>query len=435
MTHECALEARSYECDSYGHVNNAVYLNYLEFARHQFMRQAGVRYEELRARGYGLVVTRVRIDFKAPVRYGEGLRVLTVPLSKGRAQLHLQPARLSGGGPGRGRRGHLGLHRSGRAARASAPGAGHTGAGAVKIGAHLQTFLVRSLAQSLTTELMEQLAGRILPDYDLHRQSGFPPQLPIPQRDAAQLIVRDMVRKGQLRRFVEALIEVERNGIMGRAVAMRFLPRVIDEIESLGFIYKEEYGQFVEGGKGAKTRGWGVLQEGSTYEFSFLRMDIAGNTKLVRKYPKAEVLRAYADLRGLLAGIVEARDGRIWHWEGDGGIAAFLFGAKNVQAVLSGMEMLLELFMYNLFRCTFAGDLHIRLAVHTGPCQYLANFKEIRSDTLRRLETMEGRFAATDSLILSPGVFSDMGTKLERFFRPVEASERSTLHQYSLGWE
>jgi acyl-CoA thioester hydrolase len=84
MTHECALEARSYECDSYGHVNNAVYLNYLEYARHQFMRQAGVRYDDLRARGYGLVVTRVRIDFKAPVRYGEGLRVLTIPLSKGR---------------------------------------------------------------------------------------------------------------------------------------------------------------------------------------------------------------------------------------------------------------------------------------------------------------------------------------------------------------
>jgi hypothetical protein len=244
-----------------------------------------------------------------------------------------------------------------------------------------------------------------------------------------------MVRKGQLRRFVEALIEVERNGIMGRAVAMRFLPRVIDEIESLGFVYKEEYGQFVEGGQGAKTRGWGVLQEGLTYEFSFLRMDIAGNTQLVRKYPKAEVLRAYADLRGLLAAIVERRDGRIWHWEGDGGIAAFLFGAKNVQAVLSGMEMLLELFTYNLFRCTFAGDLHVRLAVHTGPCQYLANFKEIRSDTLRRLETMEGRFAATDSLILSPGVFSDMGTKLESFFRPVGAAERSTLYQYSLGWE
>ena len=45
MTHECELEARSYECDAYGHVNNAVYLNYLEVARHEFMRHAGIRFD------------------------------------------------------------------------------------------------------------------------------------------------------------------------------------------------------------------------------------------------------------------------------------------------------------------------------------------------------------------------------------------------------
>jgi acyl-CoA thioester hydrolase len=86
MTCECALEARSYECDVHGHVNNAVYLNYLEHARYDFMRQAGIRYEELRARGYGLVVSRIRIDFKSPVRRGDGLRVLTAPLAKDRVR-------------------------------------------------------------------------------------------------------------------------------------------------------------------------------------------------------------------------------------------------------------------------------------------------------------------------------------------------------------
>ena len=299
----------------------------------------------------------------------------------------------------------------------------------------LQNFLAQSLGQSLTVELMQRLAARVIPEYDLHRQSGFPPQIPITQRDAAQVIARDMVRKGQVLRFAEVLMEVERNGVMGRSVSMRFLPRLIDLLESIGFVFKEEYGQFVEGGAGARTRGWGVLQEGSTYEFSFLRMDIAGNSELVRKYPKSEVLRAYGDLRKLLSAIVERRDGRIWHWEGDGGIAAFLFGPKNVQAALAGMEVLLELFMYNLLHCTFAGDLHVRLAVHTGPCQFLGHFKEIRSDTLHRLETLEGHFAAPDSLILSPGVYSDLGSKLASFFNPVALADRQTLYQYSLGWE
>ena len=35
------FKVRSYECDSYGHVNNAVYLNYLEFARMSALEENG----------------------------------------------------------------------------------------------------------------------------------------------------------------------------------------------------------------------------------------------------------------------------------------------------------------------------------------------------------------------------------------------------------
>jgi len=305
----------------------------------------------------------------------------------------------------------------------------------MKASARLQDYLVQALAQSMTVDVMEQLAGRVIPDYDLYRQSGFPPNIPIPQRDAAIRIVDDVVRQGQLRRFAEVLIDVDRNGIMGRAVAIRVLPKIIGEIEDLGFVFKEDYGLFVEAGGGRKTKGWGVLQEGLSYEFSFLRMDIVGNTRLVRKYPQSEIQKAYSDLQSQFTAIAERREGRLWHWEGDGGIAAFYFGAKNVQAALTGMEMVLELFMYNLFHCPFSEDLHIRLAVHTGPCQFLTSFEDIRSDTLRRLEMIESQFAATDSLMITPGVYSDMGTKLESFFRVVRITKRNLLYQYKLGWE
>lgn len=37
--HETAIEVRGYELDSFGHVNNSVYLNYIEEARWQFCRE------------------------------------------------------------------------------------------------------------------------------------------------------------------------------------------------------------------------------------------------------------------------------------------------------------------------------------------------------------------------------------------------------------
>ena len=64
--HTCSLSVRSYECDSYGHVNNAVYLHYLEYARHQYLRDIGVSIPELREFGYGLLVAKVSIEYRRP---------------------------------------------------------------------------------------------------------------------------------------------------------------------------------------------------------------------------------------------------------------------------------------------------------------------------------------------------------------------------------
>ena len=39
MVHEFYFEVRGYELDSFGHVNNSIYLNYLEEARWQFLKE------------------------------------------------------------------------------------------------------------------------------------------------------------------------------------------------------------------------------------------------------------------------------------------------------------------------------------------------------------------------------------------------------------
>ena len=82
MKHESRLVVRSYECDANGHVNNAVYLNYLETARVDFLRSVGVTYRELRERGFGLMVVRICIDFKDEARMDDALLVVTEPIKR-----------------------------------------------------------------------------------------------------------------------------------------------------------------------------------------------------------------------------------------------------------------------------------------------------------------------------------------------------------------
>lgn len=69
------MDVRDYECDMQGIVNNAVYQNYLEWARHQYLRSRGVDFADLTARGIIVVVTRVELDYLTSLRSGDEFRV------------------------------------------------------------------------------------------------------------------------------------------------------------------------------------------------------------------------------------------------------------------------------------------------------------------------------------------------------------------------
>jgi acyl-CoA thioester hydrolase len=65
------MHVRDYECDIQGIVNNGVYQNYLEHARHQYLKAKGIDFAELAAQGINLVVVRAELDYKFPLESGD----------------------------------------------------------------------------------------------------------------------------------------------------------------------------------------------------------------------------------------------------------------------------------------------------------------------------------------------------------------------------
>lgn len=62
------FSVRDYECDLQGIVNNANYQHYLEHTRHEFLISKGVSFSALHKDGIDLIVTRVEIDYKYPLK-------------------------------------------------------------------------------------------------------------------------------------------------------------------------------------------------------------------------------------------------------------------------------------------------------------------------------------------------------------------------------
>jgi len=82
---ETSLKVRSYECDMYGHVNNATFLNYCEFSRVEFLEKIGYTLTSLKRAGFLLPIVKIEIEYKKPVYAGDVLNLTVKWLRRGRS--------------------------------------------------------------------------------------------------------------------------------------------------------------------------------------------------------------------------------------------------------------------------------------------------------------------------------------------------------------
>lgn len=86
-TFSLEFSVRDYECDIQGVVNNANYQHYLEHARHEYMISKGISFSKLHEEGLDLIVTRVEIDYKYPLRSHDKFVVKLFLQREGNAKL------------------------------------------------------------------------------------------------------------------------------------------------------------------------------------------------------------------------------------------------------------------------------------------------------------------------------------------------------------
>jgi acyl-CoA thioester hydrolase len=90
--HTSRFEARSYEIDSYRHLNNGVYLAWFEHARLQFLQSLGFSYDLFADRQQWIVVARTEVDFRAPLHAGDTVELSTEVVALGRSSVRFRQA-------------------------------------------------------------------------------------------------------------------------------------------------------------------------------------------------------------------------------------------------------------------------------------------------------------------------------------------------------
>jgi len=74
---ETVITVRTPELDSFGHVNHAVFLNYLEHARYLALIEAGFSWSSLDDENWQIYVVRIEVDYLAQATRGNELLIRT----------------------------------------------------------------------------------------------------------------------------------------------------------------------------------------------------------------------------------------------------------------------------------------------------------------------------------------------------------------------
>lgn len=88
--YHCSIEVRGYELDSFGHVNNSVYLNYLEFARWKMLEQEGITLQKIQREQLWPIISAIEIKYLRPSFMGDLLEVRTRVVGSSKARFEIE---------------------------------------------------------------------------------------------------------------------------------------------------------------------------------------------------------------------------------------------------------------------------------------------------------------------------------------------------------
>lgn len=294
----------------------------------------------------------------------------------------------------------------------------------------------KTLYESISADMMVRFVRLLDPEYDLHARSGIPENYPITNQMAATRIVQDIIDDGRFIDFIETLVRIDADGYMGRPYPIKGLSQIVKTLSLDGFLFDRATRQFFENAKERASPDWGRLRDGDEIQAGVLRLDLVGSSAMVNRNSAEHIERAYADLRSIVQRSVHARYGRLWLWEGDGALAAFVFGQKERSTVLAGMEILNELFFYNKLDNPLAEPLHVRIAAHAGPIVYRDQPMElVKNETIREVAQIESRSTPTDTLSASANLFLSIDRVIQERFDPEQQTGGDKIRYYAINLE
>jgi class 3 adenylate cyclase len=289
----------------------------------------------------------------------------------------------------------------------------------IKIPSSLVIHFTNLIAKNFSAEEIDLLGKYLEPRFNAHIVSGEPFGIMLKPEKAAGAIVKYFTDKGRLAELFILIFHTNKNAsVVHRDFEIEGLEDFKNRLKEAGLVYDSGADRIVEKPK-EDLDGWEGVNEGETYNFAILSIDIAGNSIIQTKYQSDEIEFVYKNLYALINECIRRYDGRIWSWAGDGGIAAFYKGEIAVNAVQCAMDIQTALISFNIStrRNLFHESIRLRVAAHMGPVLYKKNKGEMLSEAINYVAHLEKKGTDPGSVAVSKTVYDNLNPRLKKIFQ------------------
>lgn len=287
----------------------------------------------------------------------------------------------------------------------------------------LKRLLLEELSMTFKTEELQLFIRLIDNNFDLHKLTGFLPNITIPRKDAAKAVVDYFFETKRVIHLLNLIIYTSKNGFKGEIIEFNGIQSILREMEECGYIYDNDLKKVVILEKKQEKRNdWGFLEENKVYNFCFASVDICGNSKLVRKYDNSLIKETYKNYKKLVTNTVEARNGRIWSWEGDGGLFVFHLDDFVKDTILSSIEILSSMIIFNATANLVGEDIKIRIGINAGEAEYKRQTNSIISDAIEKTRLIEKKYTKPGTISVSKHTALHLDSRIKNYLIETEVN-------------
>ena len=279
--------------------------------------------------------------------------------------------------------------------------------------------LIELIAANFKTAEVNELGRLVLGCFDSNEVAGKRNHISLSAHKCAGLLVNECDRGGQIESLIKLVVELDESSVQGRCVQVEGLEEFLGRLVRAGLHYDFKTGAVVPlRSDPHDLPNWGCLKGGREYDITIASIDIVGNSEKTRRLGVKRTEKMVYTLWNFVREKLQAVDGRIWSWAGDGGIIAFTMKDHPARAVRFAIEVQSTVPVFNIATSgSPSSDVALRIGIDTGRMKFAIDTGTIVSDIINYAAHLEKMSTRPGTISVSRAVVEELPPRMASIFR------------------